>query len=523
MPAFRDISVKYKITAISLLTSFVVLVLASVVFVSVEWMSDRRAIGQELQTIADIIGNNSTAAITFDDRDGAEEILVALRAKPNIEWAYIYRPDGTVLAQYIADGLEGRSIPSGHDEARARSDPAPNESAVFRSNDLTFSYRSIDLYRPIHLNGEVIGAIFIRSNLEQVYASIATYIQIAALVILVSCVLAFLLVSQLHKVVTQPILHLLDTMHAVSTSRNFLMRAKKHGADELGVLIDGFNAMLAQIQTHDESLRTAHQQAQTADRMKSEFLANMSHELRTPLNAIIGFSEIIKDDMCEADRTTKYRDYAADIHESGCHLLDLINDILDLSKVESGMDELYEEDIEVPEVIESVLRLVQQRAMQGGIELELNLSENLPLLRADKRKLKQILANLLTNAIKFTEAGGRATLRTWSSAESGCVFQIIDTGIGIALEDIPKALAPFQQIDGALNRKYEGTGLGLPLAKALVEMHGGSLDLQSEVGIGTTITVRFPVERIVRLPDNLRMSDVEERKASLSFEGRESA
>ncbi|MBW8056234.1 MAG: HAMP domain-containing protein, partial [Nitrospira sp.] len=331
MPAFRDISVKYKITAISLLTSYVVLVLASVVFVGVEWMSDRRAIGQELETIADIIGNNSTAAIAFDDRDGAEEILAALHAKPNIEWAYIYRADGTVLARYVADALKGRSSASEYDKERIDGDPASLESDGTRANNLVFSYRSIDLYRPIHLNGKAIGAIFIRSNLEQVYASIVTYIRVAVLVILVSCVLAFLLVSQLHKVVTQPILHLLDTMRAVSTSQNFLVRAKKQGADELGALIDGFNQMLAQIQTHNESLRTARQQAQTADRMKSEFLANMSHELRTPLNAIIGFSEIIKDETFGPVGSVQYRDYAGDINESGHHLLALINDILDLS------------------------------------------------------------------------------------------------------------------------------------------------------------------------------------------------
>ena len=513
MPAFRDISVKYKITAISLLTSYVVLVLASVVFVGTVWMSDRRAIGQELETIADIIGNNSTAAIAFDDRDGAEEILAALRAKPNIEWAYIYRPDGTALAKYISDGLEGRSAASEHDEERTRSDPASLESDGFRSNNLAFSYGFIDLYQPIYLDGEAIGAIFIRSNLEQVYTSIATYIRIAALVILVSCVLAFLLVSQLHKVVTQPILHLLDTMRAVSTSQNFLMRAKKHGADELGALIDGFNQMLAQIQTHNESLMTARQQAQTADRMKSEFLANMSHELRTPLNAIIGFSEIIKDDMCGAVGAVKYRDYAGDIHESGRHLLGLINDILDLSKVESGVAELQEEVVGIRELVGSVTTMVNGRAGEAGVELEFDPPNDVPALRADERKLKQILVNLLTNAVKFTPAGGKVTLRTWSSAESGYVFQIIDTGIGIALEDIPKALAPFQQIDGALNRQYEGTGLGLPLTKALVEIHGGSLDLQSEVGVGTTVTVRFPAERIEGSPRDTKAVAAADRKA----------
>ncbi len=514
MPAFRDISVKYKITAISLLTSYVVLVLASVVFVGVEWMGDRRAIGQELETIADIIGNNSTAAIVFDDRDGAEEILAALRAKPNIEWAYLYRADGTVLAKYVADAPKGRPSASEYDEERIDAHPALLESDGTRANNLVFSYRSIDLYRPIHLDGKAIGAIFIRSDLEQVYASIATYIRIAALVILLSCVLAFLLISQLHKVVTQPILHLLDTIRVVSANQDFSVRAKKHGADELGVLIDGFNMMLARTQTHDQSLRVAHDRAEAANRAKSEFLANMSHELRTPLNAILGFSEIIKDDMCGAAGAVKYRDYASNIHESGRHLLDLINDILDLSKVESGGGELQEEVVEIHEFVRSIAALVTGRAEEGGVEVALDVPDEISAVRADRRKLKQILVNLLSNAIKFTPTGGKVTLRIWSNAESGYVFRIIDTGIGMALKDIPKALTPFQQIDGALERKYEGTGLGLPLAKALVEMHGGSLDLQSAVGVGTTVTVRFPAERIVASLDNADSLDVEHRAAS---------
>jgi signal transduction histidine kinase len=246
------------------------------------------------------------------------------------------------------------------------------------------------------------------------------------------------------------------------------------------------------------ALRRAKDLAETANRAKSEFLAAMSHELRTPLNAIIGFSEIIQSETFGPVGSVKYRSYAEDINDSGQHLLALINDILDLSKVESGLDELYEEDIEVPAVIAAVLRLVRQRGEDGGLALDLDFPDDLPLLRGDERKLKQILANLLTNAIKFTDAGGKVTLRAWCRADSGFVFQIIDTGIGIAAEDIPKALSRFGQVDGDLNRQYEGTGLGLPLTKALVELHGGRFDLQSQVGVGTTATVRFPATRIIR-------------------------
>ncbi len=263
-----------------------------------------------------------------------------------------------------------------------------------------------------------------------------------------------------------------------------------------------------------DDLLVARDAARAADRAKSEFLAAMSHELRTPLNAIIGFSEIIKDETFGPIGSVQYRDYSQDIHESGQHLLGLINNILDLSKIESGTDELHEDKIQIPEIIRSALKLVEQRAEQDGIKLELELPDQLPALRADRRKLRQILVNLLSNAVKFTDAGGEVTLRAWCRMDSGYVFQIADTGIGIAPEDISKALARFGQVDGDLNRQYEGTGLGLPLTKALVEQHGGVLDLQSEVSVGTTVTVRFPAERIVASLDNSDSLDVEPRAAS---------
>ncbi len=243
-------------------------------------------------------------------------------------------------------------------------------------------------------------------------------------------------------------------------------------------------------------LKIARDEAEAANRAKSEFLATMSHELRTPLNAIIGFSEIIGTEVLGPVGNTKYRDYAEDIHSSGQHLLDLINDILDLSKVESGMDELHEEEIEIPEVAHSVLRLVQQRAQKHGVNLELELPGTPLHLRADRRKLKQILVNLLANAIKFTETGGKVVLAVRCQGGQGYEFQVSDTGIGIAPEDIPKALSQFGQVDSTLGRQHEGTGLGLPLTKALVELHGGSLDLQSQPNVGTTVTVHFPAERV---------------------------
>ncbi len=272
----------------------------------------------------------------------------------------------------------------------------------------------------------------------------------------------------------------------------------------------------------NEALEQACYLADAANRAKSEFLAAMSHELRTPLNSIIGFSEVIKEETYGPIHGPKYRDYAEDIYNSGQHLLAIINDILDLAKVESGTEELFEETVRVPEVLDAVTRLLQPRARQGRVALEVAESAETAgdartagdagagaqlRLRADSRKLKQILVNLLSNAIKFTPPGGRVTLAAWCRAESGFVFQVVDSGIGIAPKDIPKALSKFGQVDGSLGRPHEGTGLGLPLTKSLVELHGGSLDLQSTVGQGTTVTVRFPASRIVAAADAEDRSD----------------
>jgi PAS domain S-box-containing protein len=268
--------------------------------------------------------------------------------------------------------------------------------------------------------------------------------------------------------------------------------------DDTGRLIRSVGTVqdISEIKQAEEALILAKEQADFASRTKSEFLATMSHELRTPLNAIIGFSDMMKGEMYGPLGDTKYAEYARDINRSGVHLLDLINDILDLSKIEAGKTELRDEEVDVPAVLQTCLTLTEQGANAGDIEVVCNIASDLPTLFCEERKLKQIVINLLSNAIKFTPRGGRVMARLRIGSDDDFEIQVADTGIGIAYNDIPKALAPFSQIDSALNRKYEGTGLGLPLTTALVELHGGSLTLESTVGIGTTVTARFPAERV---------------------------
>ena len=269
--------------------------------------------------------------------------------------------------------------------------------------------------------------------------------------------------------------------------------------------LEAQSGMLMSTARELESARAA---AEEASRVKSEFLSNMSHELRTPLNAIIGFSQIIKEQTFGPVGSTKYRDYATDIHDSGLHLLELINEVLDYSKIEAGAAELQEEIVDVSDIVDSVIRMIGDRATKQGVELIVVAEDNLPKLRADAKKIRQILLNLLTNAIKFTQKGGMVTVTIWARSGSGYVLQVADTGIGISLADIPKALGVFGQVDSSFSRQHEGTGLGLPLTKSLAELHGGSLDLQSQPGVGTTVTIRLPAERLVGSAGSIASAEV---------------
>jgi len=255
---------------------------------------------------------------------------------------------------------------------------------------------------------------------------------------------------------------------------------------------------VTELAMREAALNQAVDAAEAANRAKSEFLANMSHELRTPLNAIIGFSEIMKTERFGPIGSSRYRAYLDDVFESAHHLLTLINDVLDVAKIEAGRLELFETEVCPDKLIDSVVRLVAERAERGRIRLSKAVRPNLPRIIVDERKLKQILLNLLSNAIKFTPDGGKVEIS--ASYESGGPFRfaVKDTGIGMRREDLAVALSPFGQVDGQLSRKFEGTGLGLPLSKALAELHGGDLRFETAPGRGTTVTLWLPAGRLVR-------------------------
>jgi signal transduction histidine kinase/ActR/RegA family two-component response regulator len=259
----------------------------------------------------------------------------------------------------------------------------------------------------------------------------------------------------------------------------------------LGIVGNLVDQHIQHIEAAKRDLEATLALAEAANRAKSEFLATMSHELRTPLNAVIGFSEMI------FRGHQNYKEYAKDIHDSGSHLLQIINDILDISKAESGNLMLSESTGDCRDIIHASVRLVRPRLQKAELTLDLDVPDHLPKLRADARMVKQIVLNLLTNAVKFTRPGGRIDVQVTADVHHGLAISIRDTGVGIAKTDLARVRQPFVQVESSLSRRHEGTGLGLPLVEMMMRQHGGAFELDSEQGNGTTARVLFPAERLV--------------------------
>ena len=508
---FSQLSIRAKFTLASAAIGMLAILCATAGYLYYQSAASREAMVRELETIGRMVGSNAGAAILFNDPESATDILSALRNKPDIAAAEILMPDGMGFAFY-------QRAPG-----RDRVPALPLHSSV------TFADDGVDLVAPIVTSSEQVGWIHIRASLDSLRAQRSAFLQIAILIALGAGIVALGFSSILQKAILRPIMHLAETMADVSHRKDFSTRAVRTTEDELGTLIDGFNEMLSQIdsqhselatyrrnleqlverrteelsatnrrlaQTVDE-LREANARSEAANRAKSEFLANMSHELRTPLNAIIGFSEIIKNKMFGPIGTETYAEYAGDIWTSGSHLLEIINDILDMTKVEVGTFRLNESVSEVGQILATVHTLIRPEAERHRIDFPPPVIDPPGIcIRCDTTRIRQILLNLLSNAVKFTNEGGTISLEAKRRVE-GIAFRVRDNGIGIDPANFERILSPFGQIESAYARNHQGVGLGLSLTKVLVEQHDGTLEFDSALGRGTTVTVLLPEIRIV--------------------------
>jgi PAS domain S-box-containing protein len=307
---------------------------------------------------------------------------------------------------------------------------------------------------------------------------------------------------------------LLGRLQTLAPFRDFSLpvRAKDHGERTLLIsavpVFDpdggghlgyrGTASDITDLSERERSILAAKEAAEQASRSKTKFLANMSHELRTPLNAIIGFSDMMALAIHGPLGAAAYEQYATDINGSAKHLLSIINDILDIAKIEAGRLDLIEEETPVAHLCEVALKLMQDRAKEQGVALNVEIGPHLPNVVIDQRAIRQVLLNLLSNAVKFTKPGGEVTLRAQLSLENELLLQVCDTGIGMREEDLNRVLEPFVQVDNELTRRFEGTGLGLSLSKQLIELHGGRLGIVSKPNFGTTVTIYLPANRLRR-------------------------
>lgn len=498
MRILRNISIKQRLILIIMAVSSIS-VLLTVISVSIIGVYNlHNNIVNELNVSASIVGDRNAAALLFRDERQAELNLNVFSVKHEIIQACLYNQDKVFFVRYINKEFS--------DEHWCTDNL--NERIGIEKND-----NHIEIFKPIIKAGDVIGYIYIESTQEQVDHYIEKQTGIAFMIVTAGLILSYLLAINLQRNISTPILSLAETAKQVSLEKNYSIRAVKlAGSNELNnelvILTNSFNEMLSEIDARNAQLKKqyselekAKDEAESANRAKSQFLANISHELRTPLNAVIGFSSILMNQLFGPLGDNKYLDYAKDINDSGVHLLDIINDILDLSKAEAGKLTLNYEEINVQKAINKCITIVTERAHRGGISITTDIPKMLPPLQADRLRFVQIMLNILSNAIKFTNEGGEVCIAVHGKETEGEITDFVvtvqDTGIGMAQEDINHAFQSFGQVDGGLNRKYEGTGLGLALTKKLMELHNGTIIIDSEVGKGTLVTLTFPAISLV--------------------------